>query len=142
MIHEMNSCIWDLDRGVLTTAKEAVSNSAQTALENAPWYKNAFADLLGLDIKKLAPPPEAIYNLDEDRSIKTIHNRNANRLTSVGSTPPRKKGSEIVDMASSDEDSASSSSMDQPRDAGVNEEEVSTALCEGVNNRRNVTDGR
>ena len=60
-------------------------------------------------------PPESLFNLDEDRSIKTIHQRNEINLPpwSNGSQPAQKKSaSEIVQLTSSDEDSASSSSID------------------------------
>jgi hypothetical protein len=127
--------------GVLTTAKEASSNKAQIALESTPWYKNAFADLLGPETKTLAPPPETLYNLDEDRLIKTIDMRNELRQPSTGNTPPRKNGSKIVNTTSSDEDSASSSSTEGSRDASAVGEESSPASGEEVQGKLSVTDG-
>jgi hypothetical protein len=79
MISEMGTCTWDLDTGVLTTHCESVDNQVQSDLESTAWYKDAFKDL-GLTTKdgskKPAPPPKTLFNLDEDRSIKTIHNHN------------------------------------------------------------------
>ena len=125
----------------MTTAKEASSNKAQIALESAPWYKYAFAGLLVPDIKNLAPPLETLYNLDEDRSIETIHMRNELRQPSTGSTPPRKNGSEIIDKTRSDEDSASSSSTEGLGDASADREESSPASGEEVHGELSVTDG-
>ncbi|KAL3799667.1 hypothetical protein ACHAW5_009172, partial [Stephanodiscus triporus] len=81
LLSEMSTCTWNSDTGVLTTQRESDENNSLEELEKASWFKDAFADL-GLDAdgskKKLAPPPEALFNIDEDRSIKTIHNRNGN----------------------------------------------------------------
>ena len=142
LIAKMNTCTWDPESGVLTTAKEASSNKAQITLESAPWYQNAFANLLVPDIKNLAPPPETLYNLDEDRSIKTIHMRNEIRQPSAGSTPPRNNGSKIVDTTRSDEDSASSSSAKGPRYASADGEESSPASGEEVHGKLSATNGR
>jgi hypothetical protein len=141
MINKMNSCTWDPESGILTTAKEVSTNIAQIALESAPWYKNAFADLLGLEIKTLAPPPEMLYNLDKDCLIKTIHNCNEQHLPSMGRTPPRKNGLEIVDMASSDGASASLSSTKGSREASADGDELSPASGEEVHGKPSATDG-
>ena len=76
--------------------------------------------------KKQAPPPETLFNLDGDRSIKTIHHRNEEKPNEgAGSTPPRKgKGNvEVVDNSSeeeSDGDSESSSeNQERPRAAAT-----------------------
>ena len=74
----------------------------------------------------LNPPPESLFNLDENRSIKTIHLRNKNRLAPAkgGSPPPQKKSNnEVVEVASSDEDSASSSSDEGLRSAATDGDE-------------------
>ena len=141
LIAKMNTCTWDLESDVLTTAKEMGSNKAQIAMESAPWYKNAFADLPGSDIKTPALPPETLYNFDEYRLIKTIHMCNELRQPSAGSTPLRKNGSKIVDTTRSDEDSASSSSTEGLHNASANGEESSPASGEEVHGKLSVTDG-
>ena len=74
----------------------------------------------------LKPPPESLFNLDEDRSVKTIHLRNENwpAPAAGGSPPPQKQSNnEVVEVASSDEDSASSSSDDGSRSAATDGDE-------------------
>jgi hypothetical protein len=118
-ISDMVSCIWDSDSGTLTTQQEEAEDKNRVVLETASWFKDAFADL-GSTIdgksKKPAPPPESLFNLEEDRSVKTVHHRHkvVQEATTAGNTPPRKGKHEIVELASSDEDSASSSSQDGP----------------------------
>jgi hypothetical protein len=73
----------------------------------------------------LNPPPESLFNLDKDRSIKTIHLCNDNWLApAMGGLPPPQKrlNSEVVNLASSDEDSASSSSEEGSRSAATDED--------------------
>jgi hypothetical protein len=117
MLAEAESCKWDADSGILTTPRETEENNNLAELEKAAWYKDAFADLGAAKKGGLKPPPEALFNLDGDRSVKTIHHRNENRPAPAagGSTPPRKDKNEVVNMASSDEESASSSSDEGSR---------------------------
>jgi hypothetical protein len=126
MISEMGSCTWDSDSGILTTLQESAENQNLAKLEKAAWYKDAFKDLGTAKQGCLKPPPESLFNLNEDRSIKTIHLRNDNRLLSAGgSSPPRQKlNTEVVELASFDEESASSSSDEGSRSAAANGDEV------------------
>jgi hypothetical protein len=62
--------------------------------------------------KKPAPPPKTLFNLEEDWSVKTVHHHLRQVATAVGSTPPRKGKGKIVKVASSGEESASSSRKD------------------------------
>ncbi len=66
--------------------------------------------------KQQAPPPEALFNLDSKRSVKTIHECHVAKAT-TGSPPSKQKGKKNEDAtvvdSSEDEDSAS-----LPSDAG------------------------
>jgi hypothetical protein len=88
---EMGTCLWDPETGVLTTQRETNENQHLEELKKAVWFKDAFEDLR-LDKKgrpkQPAPPPKALFNLDEDRSIKTIHLRNEQHLPSMGMASP------------------------------------------------------
>jgi hypothetical protein len=122
-VAEMESCTWDANSGILTTSRETEENNNLAELKKAAWYKNDFKNLGAAKQRGLKPPPVSLFNLDEDRSVKTIHLRNKNRLTPAagGSTPPQKKSNnKIVEVASSDEDSASSSSDEGSRSAATN----------------------
>jgi hypothetical protein len=126
MLAEMGSCTWDPDSGILTTPREVEENKNLAELEKAAWYKDAFKDIGAAKKGGLKPPPESLFNLDEDRSVNTIHLRNKNRPAPAagGSPPPQKQSNnEVVEVASSDEDSASSSSDDGSRSAATDGDE-------------------
>jgi hypothetical protein len=126
MISEMGLCTWDSDSGILITLQESAENQNLAELEKAAWYKDAFKDLGTAKQGHLKPPPESLFNRDEDCSIKTIHLRNDNRLLSAGgSSPPRQKSNtKVIELASSDEESASSSSDKGSRSAATDGDEV------------------
>ena len=71
--------------------------------------------------KKQAPPPETLFDLDGDRSIKTIHHRNEEKPNEgAGSTPPRKSKGNVEVVDDSDEDSESSlENQERPRAAAT-----------------------
>jgi hypothetical protein len=77
-ISDMATCTWDSDSGSLTTQREMAEENNRVVLETTSWFKDAFTDL-GLTVnrksKKTAPPPETLFNLEEDRSVKTVHHR-------------------------------------------------------------------
>ena len=110
---------------------------------DSPWFKDAFEDLV-LDAggvkKPPPPPPESLFNLDKDRSVKTIHDRNMKRLPSTEYSPPRKTN-EIIQVASSDEDSTSSSSDSRSRNATADGEDGAPASSEEVNGEQSETLG-
>jgi hypothetical protein len=108
-------------------------------------FKNAFADLgLVVDgkLKKPAPPPETLFNLEEDWSVKTVHHCHKQAATTTGSTPPQKGKGKVVNVASSDEESASSSSQVRPRTAAaVGDEDSFASSDEDDGNALGVADG-
>ena len=116
LLSEMGSCTWDPDTGTLTTSREVGKQKNLEELEQAPWYKDAFKEL-GRTAKSVPkPPPESMFNLDKDRSIKTIHQRNKGKaIPRVDNSQSAQNMStnEIVRLTSSDEESASSSSTDR-----------------------------
>ena len=147
-ISDMASCTWDSDSGSLTTQREEAEDKNRAVLETASWFKDAFADLGSATngkSKKPAPPPESLFNLEEDRSVKTVHHRHEEEqqeATTAGNTPPRKGKNEVVELASSDEDSASSSSLDGPRAAdAVGDEDSPTSSAEDDGNAVGAADG-
>ena len=147
-LSKMANCTWDSDSGTLTTQQEKAEEKNRVILETASWFKDAFTDLGSTMIigksKKPALPPESLFNLEEDRSVKTVHHRHEveQEATTVGNTPPRKGKNEIVELASSDEDSASSSSQDGPCAAdAVGDEDSPTSRAEDDGNAVGAADG-
>ncbi len=94
MVSEINQCTWESDTGTLITKQNSKANKNEEDLEKSSWFKDPFANLgiasKGGASKKQAPPPETLFDLDGERSIKTIHQRNKAQSSDVGSTPPKK----------------------------------------------------
>ncbi len=109
MVEEINQCHWDPDSGTLTTKQDAETAKNKEDLEKASWFKDGFANLgiaaKGGALKKQALPPEALFDLDRDRSIKTIDHCNKEQPNDAGSTPPKKGKEKDVINASSEEES-------------------------------------
>jgi hypothetical protein len=98
-------------------AKELAQKRMTADLMNASWFKDAFSDL---DIdkskgkKQPALPSEALFDLDGDRSVTTIHYCHMKQCT-MKSPPPEKGNNKFVDLADTDcEDSAFSPDDDGP----------------------------
>jgi hypothetical protein len=93
MVAEINKCHWDPDSRTLTTKQDAETAKNEEDLEKASWFKDAFADLgiaaKGGALKKQAPPPGTLFDLDGDQSIKAIHYCNEEQPNDAGSTPPK-----------------------------------------------------
>ena len=146
-ISEMATCTWDSDSESLTTQRETTEENNRIVLETASWFKDAFANLgptANGQPKKTAPPPETLFNLEEDRSVKTVHHRHEEQqaATTASTTPPRKGNNKIVEVASSDEDSASLSSQDRPRATdAVGDEDSPTSSAEDDGNAVGAADG-
>jgi hypothetical protein len=91
LVSEISSCTWDFDSGVFTTQWELDDNKHLEELEKAAWFKDAFEDL-GLAAnggpKCLTSLPETLFDLNGERSIKTIHLCHESWLPSAGGTPP------------------------------------------------------
>jgi hypothetical protein len=143
----MGNCNWDSDSGTLTTQQEKADEKNHIYLVTASWFKDAFADLGSAVVgksKKLALPPETLFNLKEDWSVKTVHHRHdvQQAATLAGNTPPRKGKGEVVEVASSDEDSASLSSPVRLRTKdAVGDEDSPTSSEEDDGNAVGAADG-
>jgi hypothetical protein len=108
---EIHLCTWDSEKMILTTPKDKSTDAGQS-IAQASWFKDAFADL---NIAKKgkgrlpAPPPESLFNLAADRSVKTIHDKPASTPKEGKKRPPNKNNPEAVNLTGSDEESAPSS---------------------------------
>jgi hypothetical protein len=108
MVSEINQCTWHSNTGTLVTKQDAKANKNEEDLEKASLFKDIFANLgialKGGASKKQALPPEMLFNLDRERSIKTIHQHNKAQPSNAGSTPPKKgKDKDLIDISSEEE---------------------------------------
>ena len=86
LIHEIYSCQWDKETNVLTTPGEEEKRENCADIESAAWYRDKVGEHMVDNEKKgkrQYAAPEALYNLDGEQSVKTIHERNDHRY--VGS---------------------------------------------------------
>jgi len=76
LVKEIPNCAWDSATQTLVTPREKKEDADINDLEATTWYKGAF-DLRGLG-KAMKPAankaPEALFDLDVEQSVTTIHN--------------------------------------------------------------------
>ena len=80
-------CTWDPETWEVITKDERERYKDYKTIEQAAWYKDLFKQDEG---KNKSNPdyaaPEVLYNLDSERSVKTLHERNkGNYAEGVGS---------------------------------------------------------
>ncbi len=114
MLVDMSHCKWDVNTKTLTTEDERDQAEKTKVFEGAAWLKDKFG-LLGQKAhnQKWYTAPEALFNLDEAGSSKTIHDRHRapqGGMTDQVGTPPRKAHKAVVDLTTSTGGSASHTS--------------------------------
>lgn len=75
----INLCTWDDEANTITTPEQAAEEQRLAAIEKAPWYKDEFGKHMVdkmKQIKRNYTDPEALYDLDGERSVKTLNARN------------------------------------------------------------------
>jgi hypothetical protein len=72
LMHAMDDCTWD-DKTLILTTPEDKQREEEEAMERAAWYKDAFA-AQGTS-KKAYANKGMLFNMDDDHSVTTIHNR-------------------------------------------------------------------
>ena len=135
LVKEIPDCVWDSATQTLVTPREKKEDADIDDLEAVTWYKGAF-DLRGLG-KAMKPAankaPEALFDLDAEQSVTTIHNRHlaptfnldyddddseglAPAANPRPATPPRSK---LHTEAASDGSSKDKASPPQDEEVGV-----------------------
>jgi len=111
-VAQMSNYKYDEKTRTLTSLKDDSQEKVLEEFAKTPWFDKKFnIDALLNDKKKSKqdrPPPELLYNLDGDRSLATIHDRNRRLDTATSdqkkkhtATPNTKKKSSIAfDLAS------------------------------------------
>jgi hypothetical protein len=108
MVSEINQCTWDSETRTLVTKREAESSKNEEELEKTSCFKDAFAGL-GIAVnggatKKHALPPEVLFDLDRERSIKAIQQLKEAQPSNAGTTPLKKgNNKELIDISSKEE---------------------------------------
>jgi hypothetical protein len=103
MLASRHRCKWDTATKTLTTEEDKVQAAKDMAFEGAAWFKDEFG-LLGHNAARNATrfaAPEALFNLDDAGSRKTIHDRHKPRIESA---------KKVLDLTGNKRDSASHTS--------------------------------
>ena len=77
LVEGINRCQWDKKERVLTTPEQLEDEKWLAAIEKAAWYRDEFGKHMVDGMKKVKQytDPEALYNLDSERSVKTLNTR-------------------------------------------------------------------
>jgi hypothetical protein len=123
MLAGMHSCKWDAENWVLTPEDELARVEKTRLFEGDAWFKDKFG-LLRRNKKnqRKYTAPEALFNLDDAGSFKTIHNHHQappiNEQTNAPvRTPPRKElwkndnRKNLVDLTNTERDFTSHLSL-------------------------------
>jgi hypothetical protein len=126
MLAEMSRCKWDMTTRTLTTEDEQEQAEKTKVFESAAWFKDEFG-LLGQRARnqKRYTAPEALFNLEDAGSRKTIHDRH--RKAQGGTkvqvwTLPRTASKGVVDLTTYNRDSTSHMSSSSLGDLSLSDE--------------------
>jgi len=110
-VAQMSNFTYDEKSRTLTSLKDNSQDKALEELSKAPWFQNKFDMNVLLNDKKKAkedgPPPELLFNIDGERSLKTIHDKPREPNKAKEAT---KEKSKIVFNLDSSSDSSSNKS--------------------------------
>ena len=83
-MHANLDCTWDKNTNELMTQEDIINKTDQQDYTSASWYSNTF-DLIEMKAgKKTDMPSQLLFDLDETKSLQTIHNRHKTKPASVG----------------------------------------------------------
>ena len=84
LVMEIDDCTWDKNTNELMTKEDIINKNDQQDYTTASWYSNTF-DLSEMKVgKKADMPSQLLFDLDETKSLQTIHNRHKTKPASVG----------------------------------------------------------
>jgi hypothetical protein len=127
LVADVYKCSWDRKTRTLTTKEEEEKDEETKAFESAPWFRDEFGFLGKKDQGKKHINPKALFNLDGNKSYKTIHDCHEAPKDQVGTPAQSNKTSKkkvVIDVGDSDEDtSEDDNESEASEDADSNEEE-------------------
>ena len=105
---DIMECTWNAEAMTVTTKEDAEADEIYTKMESASWFKDELGLLEGgkKGKKKKYLDPTLLYDLDGDRSVKTLHERN----DKIHRRTDNEEGKEEEDNMSTDSASDSDSS--------------------------------
>ena len=113
-VAQMSNFTYNEKSRTLTSLKDNTQDKALEELAKAPWFQNKFDMNVLLNDKKKAkedgPPPELLFNIDGERSLKTIHDKP--REPNIGKEATKKKSKIVFDVDSSSSSASNKSESD------------------------------
>ena len=84
LVMEIDTCKWDKETHELLTREDIINKTNQQDYTTASWYKNTF-DLSKVKVgKKANMPSHLLFDLDETKSLQSIHDRHKKKPAAVG----------------------------------------------------------
>ena len=123
----INQCQWDATTNTITTEEQAEDEKRMAEFEQAAWYRDEFGKHMISNLKKVKKytDPEALYDLDGERSVKTLHARNDPTAMTVDLVCVDDKEDEDDEDYTDDGSSESSSSSSDLPDFSMDDLELS-----------------
>ena len=109
----INHCQWDATTNTITTEEQAEDERRMAEFEKAAWYRDEFGKHMVSNLKKVKQytDPEALYDLDGERSVKTLHARNDPKTVDMVDVEDEEDDEEDEDYTEEGSDSSSSSGL-------------------------------
>lgn len=107
LLANASECQWNSETWELTTAEELKEDSKRKDIKKAAWYKNETGRHMKEANKKKEKKyadPATLYDLDGDRSVKTIHERNDHRYAGDSGAPVIDLSDKFKDSTQKDKD--------------------------------------
>jgi hypothetical protein len=93
LIHDAPHCEWDSSTQTLLTREELAEDSASKELENQGWWKDVVLQYEGgkdKSSKRAYASQNALFDLDEAQSVKTMHEAYNNGGANTANTPSKR----------------------------------------------------
>ena len=139
LVGSIKECKWESATKTITTAAQAEEDARLREMENASWYRDEFGtNMLGkLKHKKSYADAEALYALDGDRSVKTLHARNDPKP----SAPKKRKGDDLTGGNGLDSDISNSSPEHGASDDDISMDSASISKSGTLNGKGDAEQG-
>ena len=109
----INQCQWDATTNTITTEEQAEDEKRMAEFEQAAWYRDEFGKHMVSNLKKVKKytDPEALYDLDGERSVKTLNARNDPKTVDMVNVEDEEDDNDDEDYSDNGSDSSSSSGL-------------------------------
>ena len=139
LVGSIKECQWDSATRTITTAAQIEEDARMQEMEKAAWYQDEFGKNMLEKVRKTKSyaDAEALYALDGERSVKTLHARNDPKP----SAPKKRKGDDLVADSTLDSDLSASSPQNGSSDDDISMDSASIAKFDTPTGKVEVEQG-